>query len=315
VRLLVPACLLLVLLAPGVSAQEAQDVGTTKTIELVNGDLITGEIIEVTASEVVIRHAEIDVVIRINRSLIKPPPPPVDEAAVKSPWSGSFDVSVTGKRGNAQNQQTRIDTKARREDERTVDTYLFTYERALSETRDDNPAPPPAEFKTTDTTANRAYTQARREWYLDETRWRPFLQGSIEWDSFKNFDQRYRVAAGGAYPWIENEKERWLGRIGLAAVKENGADDDDWNPEAVLGMEYFLQIDKDRSISAGTDVYPSLENQGEFQAISRAEYRMKIEADNPWTITLGAEHAENTDADPGDSATDLTYYFAAGFVF
>ncbi len=314
-RLLAPAFLLLLLLAPPGSTQEAQDVGTTQTIELTNGDLITGEIIEVTASEVVVRHAEIDVVIRINRSLIKPPPPPVDEAAVKSPWSGSFDLSITGKRGNSQNQQTRVDFKARREDERTVDAYVITFEQARAETRDDNPAPPPAELKTTDFTARRVYAQARREWYLDETKWRPFLQGSIEDDKFKSFRQRYRIGAGGAYPWIENEKERWIGRVGAASVKEVGGDDESWEPEIILGMDYFLQIDEDRSISAGSDIYPSLEDKGEYQSISRAEYRMKVEADNPWTITVGAEHAENSDPDDGDSKTDLTYYFAAGFVF
>lgn len=289
-------------------AQEAKQVGTDVTVELVNGDRITGKLIEQSASEILVDNEYLGL-IRIRRDSIKPPePPPAEVVVIKSPWSGSFDLSIAGKSGNNNEQNVFSEFKARRETERTIDTYRLSYERSLAETGSGS-------NKTTDTTVNRKTVEARREWYLDETEWRPYLQGYVDDDTLMTFKRRYRISAGGAYPWIETDQERWVGRIGFATAKDRSGTETSWRPEAALGTEYFLQVNTAQSFSAGAELYPVLGDDGGYQSIARAEYRLKLVADAPWTVKIGAEQNRNSKPDPGDKKNDLIYYFAAGFVF
>jgi hypothetical protein len=289
-------------------AQEAKQVGTDVTIDLINGDRITGKLLEQSASEILIDNEYLGL-IRIRRDSIKPPePPPAEVVKIKSPWSGSFDLSITGKSGNNNEQNMYSEFNARRETESTIDTYRMSYERSLAESSSGS-------NKSTDTTVNRKTAEARREWFLDETKWRPYIQGYVDDDTLMTFKRRYRISAGGAYPWIETDQERWTGRIGMATAKDRSGTETSWRPEAALGTEYFLQINTAQSFSAGAELYPVLDDDGGYQSITRAEYRFKLVADAPWTVKIGAEQSRNSKPDPGDKKSDLTYYFAAGFVF
>jgi len=285
--------------------QEAKQVGTDVTVELVNGDRITGKLLEQSASEILI-DSEYLGLIRIRRDSIKPPPAEV--VKIKSPWTGSFDLSISGKSGNTDEQNVFAEFKARRETEYNIDTYRASYERSLAQTGSGSDA-------TTSTTVNRKTAEARREWFLDETKWRPYLQGYVDDDTLMTFKRRYRISAGGAYPWIENDQERWIGRIGFAAAKDRSGSDQSWRPEGALGMDYFLQLNQAQSFSGGMELYPILTSDGGYQSIARAEYRLKVVADEPWTLKIGAEQNRNSKPDPGDEKNDLIYYFAAGFVF
>ena len=324
-RALYVFALALCIFAPPGLAQEANQVGADITVELLNGDIITGELVSQTAIEIVIDHPYIGFV-TINRAAIKPPAPPseggetaaVDSVEVKSPWSGSADASFSGKRGNTQEQDFIFNFATRRDDKRTIDTYRGTYEKSLSEVTKTNNNPPPANKKTTDTTTDQYKVLARREWFLNDTAWRPFIAGSVESDEFKAYSKRLRAAAGVAYPWIENDQERFVGSFGLAATKDTGkADDNTVNPELLLGLEYFTDFGEGHSFNADYFVFPALEggSQGEYQHRARAEYAVIVQEGSPWTLKLGAEHERDTDPADGDAKNDLTYYVGAGYTF
>ncbi len=320
VRITAVTVLLLSLgLSSPLSAQEAEDVGTEIVVDMNNGDRFTGRLLESTAGYIVIDHGELGN-ITLQRAAFKPKQTEeeVAEAEVSSPWSGTFDISASGKRGNSQDQGARVDITARHEDDVAVDQYAFLYEKARSESQ--VPKAGGGTKKSGKPTVRRAYLEARREWFLDDSVWRPYLQGSVDDDKFKAYDQRLRVIAGGAYPWIENDKERWVGRVGVGTAKDTGVPGAKWSREAQLGMDYFNQLSADRSIALSSDVYPGLETRGGFVFVTKAEYRMVLEAEDPWTVKLGMEHTRDTDpatdsTGAQDGKNDLAYYLSAGFVF
>jgi len=294
---------MLILIAGSISrGQEAEQVGTEIKIELLNGDILTGTLRELTTDELVLDHPYAGL-IRIHRASIKPAQAPAVVVPV-SPWSGTFDISITGKRGNTQEQDARLDFTARRETDRTIDSYIVNFQQSSAEVDGQ-----------TDQTARRGFAQGRREWRLEDSKWRPFLQGSVEDDKFKDWNQRVRIAAGGAYPWIENDEERFIGRIGAGGEKQFGGEDDDWTPEALLGVDYFLLVREGQSINLSTEVYPSLDDMGEYQSITRAEYRVVVSPEDPWSLKVGFEHLHDSDPGPGDKSGDWTYYLGAGYVF
>ena len=316
--------ILLCLVSPLV-AQDASQVGTEITIELVNGDILTGTLVEITADTITIDHP-FGGLITVDRSSVvppEPPPPPeeaeeaeVAEAEVSAPWTGNINAALNGRTGNNEETNFRGEATTRRESDTNVDWASVVYQKNRSRDRDEGE-------RHKRTTLDRAFWQARREWKLEDTKWRPFAYASWEDDEDKNYNYRLRVNLGGAYPWIDDKDadgasmERWIGRVGMAASKTFNGDDDGWAPEAALGMEYFRQITATTDLFFNTDVYPSLEggNQGEWQSVTDLKVNIKADPESPWSFNSGIQHLYNSDPDDGDRSRDVFYYAGVGYVF
>jgi hypothetical protein len=303
--LLFSITLALFLVTPDGRAQEVRDIGTDVTIELINGDIVSGNLKEWNTDDFVIDSPFMGLV-RILRVAIKPPPPveePEAETGDEStPWSGTIDVSATGKTGNTEERDYRVDLKTRHEDEKTIDTVRLLYEQS---------------WTNNELTDRRVFATGRREWELEDTDWRAFLEGSGEDDKFKNYAQRYAIGAGGSYPVIATDMERLDARVGLGTNRRVGGDDNDMPVEGIFGADYFVDLKNSRSFSANLSIYPDLGEVSEYRANSLAEFRIIVdpEADHPWTVTLGAEADYDVIPDGDDERLDFRYYFGAGFAF
>lgn len=293
-------------------AQDTEDLGGEVTIELSTGETLKGTLVAVDAITVVIQHPVLGE-LNVPRASILPPK--ADEVQAKSPWSGAFDLSVTGSSGNTKKQDARVAFNARRDTEVAIDSYELTYFRSQAEVRRDNPNPPPATDKDTEKTADRLYGMARREWRLADSRWRPFAQVSGERDEFKDWDYRTTVAVGAAHPIIEQERQQLTGRLGLAGTREFGGEDESWTPEALLAADYRLDVSKTQRLVAGVEVYPNLEDKGEYRSVSRAQYETQLDGEEPWTLKVGIEHFYDSDPEEGSGSGDLNYWIGLGYIF
>src|SRR5262245_18034866 len=103
-------CLLLALLALPVHAQDVFQEGKPLTVALMNGDKISGILESADTNNLVIKH-DILGTITIPRAVMKPVTPPEVKPVV--PWSGSFDLSLSGSEGNTDTQifRTELDIK------------------------------------------------------------------------------------------------------------------------------------------------------------------------------------------------------------
>jgi len=294
------ASLSLVLLPSRAAAQDAFQEGTTITIELMNGDKITGIVVDADGPKLVLQH-EVLGLMEIPRAAIKPAGPPPVEAV--TPWSGKLDVALTGSEGNTDTQNLRIGVDGKHEDLEAIDTFTGWWVRET----DDG-----------DTTNEKLYSQFRHEWKLEHTKYRPFVQASYEKDQFADFNSRSAAAAGVAYPCIEGEKHKVTSRLGGGLSYKSGVDDNDveqTNYEALVGLDWLWAVTEMQAFSFTTDVYPSVNNSPEYRAVSRAAYEIKVDPASDWYIKLGVDHFY--DSDPGDDtrSADYNYYLGLGRAF
>jgi hypothetical protein len=293
--------LLLVLLAAPAAAQDVFQEGTTITITLMNGDILTGLLEDADGPRLVILH---DILgrIEIPRASIKPTEPKPEVEPV-SPWTGKFDVSLTGAEGNTDTQNFRTQLDVRYEDEDQLDAFTLWYRRV---TTDDDPE------------EEKGFTQLRHEWKIDDTKWRPFVQGSYEVDKFTDYSSRAALAGGAAYQWLDGPEHKTSGRLGAGANRKFGNDDpevEETTYEALLGLDWYWTISAVQSFTLITDLYPSISPSGEFRTITKLAYDRKVAEESVWFFRVGLDHFHDSQAAEGDKQNDYNYYLGIGRSF
>lgn len=314
---------LVLLLSGALFAQSAEQIGSDITIELDTGDRLTGTLVEVHAAYIVLEHPLFGT-IQVNRGRILVPEeegegegddtatvPDADVVEPESPWAGQFDFSLNGSRGNNQKQDTRLAIDMTRDDGETKDLIKVLWTKTTAEVETGVPSPD----LTTETTADRIYGKARREWYLDDTLWRPFGQFEVDHDEFKDFRYRLTAIVGGAYPLIDEEKLEWTGRLGAGASREIGGDDESWTPEALIGTDYTHEVFELNTFGFAMDIFPDLEEQGEYRVNTQVRWDIAPAEESPWRFNFGVDHFYDSRAERPTRSTDVNYFVGAGRAF
>ena len=90
-------------------------------------------------------------------------------------------------------------------------------------------------------------------------------------------------------------------------TREFGTDDDEFRPEALIGLDFLWEINEGQTFAAGTEVFPSLNDLGEIRAVSYANYDILLSEENNLTLRLGVEHEYDSNTDDADE-NDLKYF-------
>jgi putative salt-induced outer membrane protein YdiY len=335
---LVCAVCALATFAPGARAQDdaptAVDladpavVGTLVTLQLEGGDQLSGRLLRVEEGVVVIRHSylgEVSVpeervlvvvhpftpagepLVPVHPEAIVEPAPEEDADTLPSPvapepvedepgvtWERQFEVGLRGSEGNTERLNFDAGLRLRRDGPATIFTWNTLYQYA---TQDGNEI------------ANRLESNLRNEWKLENPRWTVFAQGSFLFDEFQDFD--YRVAAGGGvgYLLIDEEDTSLNVRVGAGVSREFGDEADTrLVPEGIIGAEFRHAFSDNQRFIATAELFPDLDDTGEFRSISTAGYEIDIDQANGLSLRLGAEHRH--DSTPGDAEANDFDYFA-----
>ena len=311
--LLLPLLLLAVLAVP-LRAQDIFQEGTTITVELMNGDKLTGLLEHADQSKLVILH-DVFGRIEVPRAAIKAAPPaPVEPV---SPWSGKFDVALSGSSGNSTNQTFRTELDVKHEDDDSIDDFVLWYRHAVSkvESDDGNPATDDNDY---DTTEGKLFSQLRHEWKLKDSKWRPFVQGSYERDQLADYEARAAIAGGAGYAWLDTEEHKLTGRLGAGVSRKFGSDDpdvEDTTYEALLGLDWAWVISETSNLTFNTDIYPSINPSGEIRSVSKLAYDVKVDPDSAWYMKLGLDHFYDSAAGDDKQLNDWNYYVGLGRTF
>lgn len=284
----------------------AQDVppAPEKKIVLANGDTFTGVLVSEDDQYLVIKHPTLGL-LKVPKVSLAPPPAIIDvkvpeQAPPPSPWSGSLDMGVSGASGNTNNENFRTMFKATHKTETRVVDLGFTYKRAKQDG---------------EVTEDNALAEARVTWPEADSKWGTFAGGSVEKDRFKDFDERVRLNVGRTYDF-EDTKETFLqGRLGVGAVRDFGGEEDEWSPEGVLAIDYRHELSNASKVTASSEVYPILDDLGEFRSITRAAWETKLADESPWIFKVGLEHEYDSKADDDVKKTDWGYFASLGFTF
>ncbi len=210
-------------------------------------------------------------------------------------WEGELLLGINGSEGNTENFSFLGVGAIEREDDHRRISAAASY--VLKESDGEE-------------TDNRFNAKARHDWLFPGSRWEWFLAGEVVVDQFKDYDWRWSATTGPGYRFIDNDDTFLIGRAGLGVSQEIGAEDDDLIPEAFVGYEFTHDLNDRWSLATSGELYPSLDDGGEFRSAVRAGVEYKLSMDSDWRLKAGVEHRHESDVDPGTEKDDLDYFIS-----
>ena len=228
-------------------------------------------------------------------AVLPAPVPPAPEAPAKpdGSWKFALSLGLSGsKNDESSNWDFRTAGEAKREDEddRTTLTAEYFYKRSDGVETDNN-----------------ILVKALEEFLYKDSRWELFVQGTYQNDNYQAWEQRAGAYAGPGYRLIEGDPLSLKIRGGAGASYEFPTET--WTPEAFIADDLVWKIDDRSSIKQGLELYPDLEEMGEYRLIARIDYEIALNAKNDLFMNAGVRDEYDSYVEPtGDSTNDIKVY-------
>ena len=270
------------------------------TIELVNGDKLSGNVIEQTAERVVLEHPVLGRV-EIPVEQIEPPKAPnggLFGTSFLAGWTRTFQLGVSGAQGNTENSDVlaALDMGYEDEHKRWAFDAAYRFGKADGET-----------------TQHDAFAQLRRDWLLEGSPWFVFALGRFDYDQFKSWTYRVSASPGIGYQFVKSERFELQGLLGPSITKQ--FDENDFFVEALVGLEGIWKISKDHSVSLSNTIYPALNDLGEFRNLSTLAWKWKLMEDPGLSLIAGVDNEYQSQIESGFKHNDLKYSTSIGIDF
>lgn len=265
------------------------------TVELSNGDVVTGEVIERTDERIVLQHPV------LGRLEI-----PVEEVTPRSlhvgllgtdilaGWDKELSVGLSGSEGDTDEMDLLAGVDLDYEDDRKRWQLVARYELSYSENEKDD---------------HNAQANVLRDWLFAESRWFAFSYTTYDYDEFEAWEHRLTTGGGPGYRIIPEGKLQLDLRTGPFITYEFG-DEDDARPEYALGFFSRWDPNEGNAIRLRSVYYQTLDHT-DFRNVSALEWKMRIAFTQGWSIKLGIHNEYDSASE--DSKNDLKYYSALAF--
>ena len=265
-----------------------------ETLELVNGDKLSGELIERTEDHVVLDHAVLGRVTVPTAKLESPEPvnPGLFGTGFLRGWKRSIEMGLSGASGNSETKDLRAGVNLGYEDE----TRRWKFEARYLFSEQDH-----------DTSQNNFRTILNRDFLLPNSRWFFFAGGRYDWDDFQNWEHRLTLGAGPGYEFLTSESFNLRGRIGPSLTIQRG-DDDDVKGEMLLGLEAVWRISEAQTLNLSNSIFPALSDPGEFRNVTNADWIVQLSERYRLALKLGLENDYDSSVDSDTEKNDLKYY-------
>jgi len=225
--------------------------------------------------------------------------PPLVERAPPA-WKASLEFGLSGSQGNTEQLLARGGFTAARDTDMSRLGFEGTYRRRTTNGSESE---------------NRLFFRGRQEFKRKATVLRPFLEESFEYDEFRAFDWRGRVAGGLAYPLLESDRTRLTGRLGGGLTKDFGGPAPDTYPEGLAQLEVSHRITERVSLAASTLYLPDLKNLDEYRWENRARMEFSLNETKSLLLSVGFEDRYESDAAPAVDKNDLDYFVTLVYRF
>ncbi len=169
-----------------------------------------------------------------------------------------------------------------------------------------------------DRTDNKFTVGAISQWNVPASRWSYVAQGRYDFDEFQSWE--HRVTAGGGVGYLLADVTglddagqpldvfTLTGRLGLGGRKEFGSLNEDLQPEGIIGADLTWYISQRQNLSTQLTYFPDLEDTGEFRAVTKAQWLLKLDGLEGLSFKLGLDYEHQSQTDPGVSSNDLSIY-------
>jgi putative salt-induced outer membrane protein YdiY len=311
------------------------------TVELVNGDLLHGTVVQQTDQAVVMDHPVLGRVHlstdRVKAVIIspvqktdgqeeKPPPAANTQAAATTespaaadtpdplthaPQLDTFSARILpgwdkhlelGITGSDGNSQTfNLNAGFNAKKEDDSDRWIIRSKYFRNE--DDG-----------NRTRNEFTGELVRDWLMPDSPWFKFASGRLEYDEFQDWQTRPSGFMGVGRVLRDTPKHNLKGRAGLGGSYEFGTVNE-LVPEATLGLEWDYTINDHQKLASYINVFPDLNEYGQSRAIAGAEWIIKIDEADGMSLKLGVYDEYESRTEGSAKHNDAKYYGALVFDF
>lgn len=155
-------------------------------------------------------------------------------------------------------------------------------------------------------TQNNGKLDARLDRLLGESRYTLFVLENLIYDEFQAYDVQLSLNTGVGYHVIKNERTDLTTRVGAGATREYGGGDQEWEPQALFGLDLNHAISKMQRVTAKVDYFPEWQDFRHYRVISDLGY--EIDLDQPKNLSLKFSLIDRYDSTPNGSKPNALDY-------
>lgn len=222
-----------------------------------------------------------------------PQPAPVP-APAHVPWKTSLEFGASGNEGLTQAFNGRAAASVTRETREMETSFSARYRYRT---------------QSSEVTANDFNAGVRNDWLLPGSPWGYFVDGSGEYNQFRDYDLRLAGAGGFRYELINSDSTALLARAGLGGAREFGGVNDRLFPEATLGLRLTHKVNSRLSLNTYGDYLPDLADTANFRLVTGAALEVALNPDKSMKLKAGVE--DTFESQPGAAeAHDVDYFLS-----
>jgi putative salt-induced outer membrane protein YdiY len=208
------------------------------------------------------------------------------------PWDAGLELGINGSEGNKSALSLRSGGHVKRVTPRwKLDTSLVYNKNQANHIE----------------TQHNAKVDARLDRIIAESAWTLFSLDNLIYDEFQTYDLQLSLNVGVGYQLLKTSTIDLLSRVGTGATREFGGVVDDWQPQALLGMDYTHQVSKTQRLAAKIDYYPEWQDFREYRVVSDLGWQIAL--DRPKNVSLKLSLIDRYDSTP-DGAKPSSFDYA-----
>jgi putative salt-induced outer membrane protein YdiY len=155
-------------------------------------------------------------------------------------------------------------------------------------------------------TQNNGKHDVRADRILAKSPWTLFVLESFIYDEFQAWDAQLSLNTGVGYQLINTPSVDLLSRSGAGATREFGGPEEDWQPTALLGLDYNHQVTPMQKLVGKVDYYPEWEDFRQYRVVT--DLGWQVDLDRPENVSLKFSVIDRYDSTPeGVSPNNLEY--------
>ena len=159
-------------------------------------------------------------------------------------------------------------------------------------------------------TQNQFQANLTKDWLQKDKPWFFFIKGQYKFDDNRSWENRTSAFGGGGYTLAKTDDVEVNTRLGFGGTYEYGAVND-FTPEALFGGSVIKwHLTERAAISGETLYYPSLEDTANFRVESSLEWTYKLDMADGLSLKLGLENEYDSQTPNENENNDLNYYGA-----
>jgi putative salt-induced outer membrane protein YdiY len=197
------------------------------------------------------------------------------------PWTAGLELGINGSEGNNNVLSLRTGGHLKRETKRWKLDSTLAYNKNHSNGVE---------------TQNNGKADLRLDRILAESAWTLFVLENLIYDEFQAYDVQLSLNTGVGYRVVDTEIVDLMTRVGAGATREFGGVENDWQPQALFGLEYEEKISKTQRIVAKVDYFPEWEDYRNYRVVTDVGWQ--IDLDRPKNVSLKLSLVDRYDSTP-----------------